>query len=74
MTTTTETQDTKKKGLPPTDEIFPVGQDGKPVYASRIAAWSHRNGGGKNFTINGVRYVMFPVKAKVQPAGEGKSA
>ncbi|HEV8414174.1 MAG TPA: hypothetical protein VGQ49_11305 [Bryobacteraceae bacterium] len=74
MTTQTETQEPKKKGAAPTDEIFPVGQDGKPNYQARIAAWSHRNGGGKNFTINGQRYVMFPKKAKLQPAGEGKGA
>ena len=72
MTTTTENQQTKK--APPSDVIFPVGADGKPNYQARIAAWSHRNGGGKNFTINGQRYVMFPKRAKVQPAGEGKGA
>ena len=72
MTTTTETQQTKK--APPSDVIFPVGADGKPDYKARTAAWSHSKGGGKNFTINGQRYVMFPKKAKVQPAGEGKGA
>lgn len=74
MTTQTETTETKKKGARPTDEIFPVGQDGKPNYKGRIAAWSHRTGGGKNFTINGQRFVMFPVKPKAQPATNGKGA
>lgn len=74
MTTKTETQEPKKKGAPPTDEIFPVGQDGKPDYKARIAAWSHRSGGGKNFTINGQRFVMFPVRPKGQPAANGKGA
>ena len=70
MTTTTETQQTKK--APPSDVIFPVGADGKPDYKARTAAWSHSKGGGKNFTIGGKRYVMFPNKPK--PATEGKGA
>jgi hypothetical protein len=74
MTTKTETTETKKKGAPPTDEIFPVGADGKPNYKGRIAAWSHRTGGGKNFTINGQRFVMFPARPKSQPAANGKGA
>ena len=74
MTTKTETQETKKKGAPPTDEIFPVGADGKPNYEGRIAAWSHKTGGGKNFTINGQRYVMFPKKPKAQPAAQEAGA
>ncbi len=37
---TTETKETAKdKGSKPTDEIFPVGSDGKPNYKGRIAAW-----------------------------------
>ena len=67
MTTTTENQQTKK--APPSDVIFPVGADGKPNYKARTAAWSHSKGGGKNFTIGGKRYVMFPNKPK--PATEG---
>src|SRR5712692_6949256 len=70
MTTTTENQQTKK--APPSDVIFPVGADGKPDYKARTAAWSHSKGGGKNFTIGGKRYVMFPNKPK--PATEGKGA
>ena len=70
---TTETKETtKKKGAKPTDEIFPVGADGKPNYSGRIAAWSHSKGGGKNFSIGGQRYVLFPVRQKpAAQQGEG---
>ena len=71
MTTNTETNQATKKA-PPSDVIFPVGADGKPNYTGRIAAWSHSKGGGKNFTIGGQRYVMFPNKPKA--ATQGKSA
>lgn len=75
MTTTTETNETtKKKGAKPTTEIFPVNADGKPNYSGRIPAWSHKTGGGMNFSINGVRYVAFPVRQKQAAApqpGEG---
>jgi hypothetical protein len=75
MTNNTETTETtKKKGAKPTHEIFPVGADGKPNYSGRIAAWSHKTGGGMNFSIGDARYVAFPVRQK-QPAapqpGEG---
>lgn len=79
MTTTTETKETaKKKGSKPTDEIFPVGADGKPNYKGRIPAWKHSKGEGRNFSIGGTRYVMFQVRQKPaateQPAAEGKGA
>lgn len=52
MTATTETKETaKKKGSKPTDEIFPVGADGKPNYKGRIPAWKHTKGEGRNFSI-----------------------
>jgi hypothetical protein len=75
MTNNTETTETtKKKGAKPTHEIFPVGADGKPNYSGRIAAWSHKTGGGMNFSIGDARYVAFPVRQKQAAApqpGEG---
>lgn len=71
MTTTTETTETaKKKGSKPTHEIFPVNAEGKPDYKARIGYWQHGKGGGGNFKIGDKRYVMFPVKAQVQPAAQ----
>ena len=68
---TNETQETpKKKGSKPTHEIFPVNAEGKPDYKARIGYWQHGKGGGGNFSIGGKRYVMFPVKAQVQPAAQ----
>jgi hypothetical protein len=65
MTTNTETNPTeKKKGQPPSHEIFPVGQDGKPDYNGRIGGWAHKTGGGMNFSIAGKRYVVFPVRPR----------
>jgi hypothetical protein len=74
MTTNTETNETKKKGARPSHEIFPVGADGKPNYKAKVGYWQHSKGGGGNFTMNGQRYVLFPVKAQVQPAAEGVGA
>ena len=70
MTTTTETKETtKKKGAKPTHEIFPVGADGKPNYSGRIAAWSHKTGGGMNFSIGTIdNYLHDP------PAGFKKNS
>jgi hypothetical protein len=62
-----------KKGSKPTHEIFDVDANGKPIYKTRVGAWAHSKGGGFNFTIDGKRRVMFPVKAK-QPVTEEKSA
>jgi hypothetical protein len=65
MTTTTETTATpKKKGSPPSHQIFPVNGEGKPDYQARIGAWAHSKGGGYNFKIGDKRYVMFPVKPR----------
>jgi hypothetical protein len=73
---TIETKETaKKKGSRPTHEIFPVNAEGKPEYKARTGAWAHSKGGGYNFKIGEKRYVMFPVKAKPQPAAtEGEGA
>jgi hypothetical protein len=69
---TTETKETpKKKGSKPTHEIFEVNAEGKPDYKKRSGAWAHSKGGGANFSIGGKRYVMFPVKAQLQPAATG---
>jgi hypothetical protein len=74
MTNETENKTEKKKGAKPTHEIFPVGADGKPNYKARVGYWQHGKGGGGNFSIGNQRYVLFPVRAQVQPAAEGVGA
>jgi hypothetical protein len=75
MTTKTETKETtKKKGTPPTHEIFFTNEDGSVNYQSRIPVWTSKNGKAQNCTINGKRAVIFPVRQKQQPAAQGEGA
>jgi hypothetical protein len=71
MITIETAETTKKPG--PTDEIFPVSEDGQLIREGRIAVWSSKNGRAKSFRIEGPLYVQFPVRPKpVKPAqGEG---
>ena len=70
MTTTTETKETaKKKGSKPTDEIFPVGADGKPNYKGRIPAWKHSKGEGRNFSIGMVSGVNTSMLKMISLSG-----
>ena len=59
---TVETKTTKRTG--PTDEIFPVGEDGRINREGRVAVWSSKIGKAKSFRIAGQLYVQFPVRPK----------
>ena len=75
MTNKTETkQEAKKKGAPPTHEIFFTNEDGSVNYQSRIPVWTSKNGKAMICTINGKRVVIFAVGPKAQaeaPQGAG---
>ena len=72
MTFTIETKETAKK-TGPTDEIFPVGEDGRIIREGRVAVWSSKNGKAKSFRIGGQLYVQFSVRPKAEqpPQADG---
>jgi hypothetical protein len=73
MTFTIETQETTKKAGP-TDEIFPVSEDGQLIREGRIAVWSSKYGKAKSFRIGGQLYVQFPVRPKAEKPAQGDGA
>ena len=65
MTFTLEA-DTAPKKARPTDEIFPVGEDGAIIREGKIPVWSSKHGRAKSFRINGQLYVQFPVRLRLE--------
>jgi hypothetical protein len=73
MTSTIETTETTKK-TGPTDEIFPVSEDGQLIREKRVAVWSSKHGRAKSFRIDGQLYVQFPVRPKPAKPAPGDGA